>query len=370
MNNRILMLLLALALPLALSGCNGANATDAESDEDKEEEVAIPVEIATVESATVYAAYNGTTTLEAEQQADIVAKTSGIILEILVEEGDMVRADQVVARLDGERLKLETDRAAANLRKLENDFRRNEELFKKELISSEAFEKARFNLESERATYELAKLEYSYTEVRSPIDGVISERMVRVGNLINLHAALFRVDDFDPLLAVLHVPERELTTLSKGQEALLSADAIAGQSFVGYLARISPVVDARTGTFKVTVEVHEPDARLKPGMFGRVQIVHDVHADVITVPQDALVVEDRNAYVYVVEDNRAQRVDVEIGYTTDARIEVLNGLENGQIVVTSGKGSLSEDALVDMINGENTETELADSEADTESGES
>ena len=351
MNIRPLMMLLILGLSFTLSGCDSAaKSDDVAKEDDEEEEIAVPVEVQEVTVFSVYAAYNGTSALEADQEANVVAKTNGIILELLVEEGDSVVAGQVVARLDHQRLALELQRAAANLRRLENDYKRNQELHQKDLISSETFEKSRYDMESQSATYDLAKLEFSYAEVRSPIAGVISERLVKVGNLVNLYEALFRVDSFDPLLAVIFVPERELSTLRTGQIAILTVDAIDGEEFVGNLARISPVVDPKTGTFKVTVEIVNPDPRLKPGMFGRVNIVHDTHENAITVSQDALILEDQSSYVYLIDDDRVKRVDVVVGYTTEGRVEIVEGLQAGQRVVTSGKGSISDNTLIEIIN--------------------
>lgn len=336
------------AVAVVLSACNGmANPNDAD---EEEETPPVPVEIALVDRADVYASYTGTTTLEAEREADIVAKTSGIILELLVDEGDRVEADQVVARLDRERLALSVQQARATLSKLENDFVRTEELFEKRLISKDAYDKARFDLESQRASVDMVELDLSYTEVRSPIAGVISERLVKPGKLVALHEALYRVDDFDPLLAILFVPERELNTLKTGQEAVLTFDAVTGEKFTGELQRVSPVIDPRTGTFKVTVEIADPDPRLKPGMFGRVEIVHDVRSDVVAVPVEALIVEDRGSYVFVADDdNVAHKIDIATGYQTAGKVEVLGGLEPGQKVVTSGKGTLSEEARIEII---------------------
>ena len=335
-------------ITLLLAGCD--DLTSSNSEDDEEETPPVPVEVAMVDRADVYASYSGTTTLEAEREADIVAKTSGIILELLVDEGDRVEADQVVARLDRERLALSVQQARATLSKLENDFVRTQELFEKRLISKDAYDKARYDLESQRASVDMVELDLSYTEVRSPIAGVISERLVKPGKLVALHEALYRVDDFDPLLAILFVPERELNTLKTGQEAVLTFDAVAGERFAGRLQRVSPVIDPRTGTFKVTVEIDDPDPRLKPGMFGRVEIVHDVRNGVVAVPVEALIIEDRGSHVFVASDhNIAEKVDVSTGYQTAGMVEVLDGLEPGQKVVTSGKGTLSDEARIEII---------------------
>ena len=346
-----LLILAALAMT-QLAACGGAANGEESTEANKEEDRAVPVEAAVVERQTVYAAYQGTTSLEAEQEAEIVAKTGGVLLELLVDEGDRVKAGQIVARLDREQERLELRQAKAVLDKLENEFARMEELYNKKLISRDEYDRVRFDLESQRATIELSELQLSYTDVRSPLSGVISERMVKVGNLIQLHQPMFRVDDFDPLLAVLYVPERELSTLEIGQEAVMTFDALPGDEFVGKLKRISPVVDPETGTFKVTVEIPAPDPRLKPGLFGRVNVVHDVHDNVIAVPKDALIIEDRGTYVYVVEEDKARRVDVTTGYTTGNYVEILEGLEAGQLVVTAGKGSIADETRIELINAD------------------
>ncbi|MFK7954491.1 MAG: efflux RND transporter periplasmic adaptor subunit [Lysobacterales bacterium] len=356
-----------MALSLLLSACGDSQESNNDSaaaadEEDKKEEVAVPVEVARVSLGRVFAAYNGTTVLEADREADVVAKTTGVVLKLLVEEGDQVTAGQVVAELDRERLDLEVARAEATLARLNNDYRRAREMKEKSLISAEAFERSRFDYETEKASYEMQKLELSYTRVRTPISGVVSERMVKVGNLVNLHEAMFKVHNFDPLLAVIHVPERELASLSEGQRVELAVDALAEENFVGQLARISPVVDPATGTFKVTIEMRQPDPRLRPGMFGRVNVVYDERDQAVTIPLDALVVEDRERYVYLAAENRAQRVDIDVGYSTNGLVEVRSGLKPGDQVVTAGKGSIANETLLDIINSpeQSESSELAD----------
>ncbi|MEM9532508.1 MAG: efflux RND transporter periplasmic adaptor subunit [Pseudomonadota bacterium] len=346
---------LTLLLTLFLVACGGGDDSGAAADADgvdEEEEIAVPVETASVSEGQVFAAYAGTTVLESDVEADVVAKTSGVILELLVEEGDPVKANQVVARLDRERVELEVAESQATLNRLENDFRRYQELHEKKLISAEAFERSRFDLAQQKAAHDMRRLELSYTEVRSPIAGVISRRMVKQGKLVALHEALFTVNNFDPLLAVIHVPERELAVLAPGQTVELNVDALGTESFTGELARISPVVDSDTGTFKVTIEMPAPDPRLKPGMFGRINIIYDIREQAITIPQEALVVEDRERYVYrVTDDGRAERVDVAVGYITAGQVEVREGLSPGERVVTAGKGSISDDTLLDLLDG-------------------
>ena len=197
---------------LLLSACQ-QGAENGDVTEDEEEEVApVPVETSKPIRGDVYAVYSGTAPIEAFAEADVIAKVEGEIREVLVEEGDDVTEGQVLARLDGDRLRLELNESSARLRKMERDFERNEDLREKGLLSEGDFEKLKYDLEALRASYNLASLELDYTQIRAPIDGVISERYIKRGNTISVGDPLYRVTSFDPLVAYLHVPERRGTT--------------------------------------------------------------------------------------------------------------------------------------------------------------
>lgn len=342
-------------LLLVLAGCDRAAGdrpgAGGEGPEASSEPAAVPVEVATVARRPMVASYMGTASLEAEREAQVVAKTSGVLLQLKVEEGDTVREGQVLAQLDPERPRLEVARAEADLRRLENEFRRSEELFAAKLVSSEAHDRIRFNLETQRAAWELAKLELSYTSIRAPIDGVISQRLVKEGNFIQLQAPLFRIDDFDPLQAVLNVPERELRTMRAGLAVAMVVDAIPGATFAGTVARVSPVVDAATGTLRVTCEFRDPSGRLKSGMFGRLSVVYDQRDDVLVVPREALLEDEAQPAAFVVREGKAVRVPVRTGARSGGVIEVLDGVAEGDQVVTVGATTLRDGARVQVLEG-------------------
>jgi membrane fusion protein (multidrug efflux system) len=348
-----------------------------------------PVEAATAVRKAIVASYSGTAALEPENQALVVAKASGVLLRLLVEEGDLVKPGTLLAQLDPEKPRLELARADANLKRLENDYRRSSDLFERKLISAEAHERARFDLETQKAVTDIARLELDYTRIVAPIGGVISARMVKEGNLIQINQSLFRIDDFDPLLAVLNVPERELMTMQPKLDVAMHVDALPGEQFAGVVARVSPVVDAQTGTFRVTTEFRDDTHRLKSGMFGRVDIVYDQRADALVVPRDALLEGDSEAAVFVLEpappetaetskegekkgffeglfggkpaaekkpkDSKpvavflAKRREVKLGYMSGVDAEVTDGLKDGDRVVTVGKSALRDGGKVQIV---------------------
>lgn len=345
---------LSLAAPLTLSlllaaGCGSESRGETDSPGNGEETPPIPVEVAQVRRGDVFAVYSGTATVEAYREAEVVAKVGGEVRSLAVEEGDRVAAGQVLATLDGERLKLELEQARANLAKLEQDYRRNVELHEKGLLAAGAFENLKFDLDALKAAYELAKLEYGYTTITAPIDGVVSERMVKVGNTIAANTPVFRITDLDPLVAYLHVPEREFSKLAPGQQAELAIDAIPGKRYTADVVRISPVVDAGTGTFKVTLEVEDPAGEIKPGMFGRVGIVYDRRPDSLLVPRVAVMEDEAGDSVFVVRDGEVERRRVETGFVWRDELQIAAGLDDDERVVTVGQAGLRDGARVEVI---------------------
>jgi membrane fusion protein, multidrug efflux system len=333
---------------LLLVGCGGGT-PDAPAATEPKETPAVPVEVVGLERGDVVALYAGTASLETERDALVVAKVGGQVVEILVEEGDRVKQGQVLARLDGDRLRLEMERALANLSKLEQEYNRSMQLFERGLVSSGAFEDLKFELDALRAIYRLAQLEHGYTQIRAPISGVVSQRHIRLGNTISVNEPAFQVTELDPLIAYIHIPEREFRRLEPGQSAELNLDAIPGQRFRSQVKRISPIVDPATGTFKVTMEVPDQGGRLKPGMFGRFSIVWDTRRDVLLVPRVAIVDDDVSDSVFVVTDGKAERRAVRTGYTRGAQVEIVDGLNGDEEIVVIGQAGLRDGARVDVV---------------------
>ncbi len=340
-----LAVLLALAAALA-AGCSNGKAKDKGPDD---AEAAVPVEVQPLRRAEMLAVYSGTAPIEAHEEAEVVAKVGGEVRQIFVEEGDAVKAGQVLARLDGDRLRLEVAQTEANLRKLERDYNRQLELSQKGLVAKGTAENAKFDLDALRAAYDSGRLELSYTDIRAPIDGVVSARYIKLGNTIAQNAPTFRVTDLDPLVAYVHIPEKEFRKLAPQQTAEIVVDALGGERFAGAISRISPTVDPKTGTFRARVEVPDPSRRLKPGMFGRVHIVYERREDALQLPRAAIVDADGEQSVFVVEDGKAAQRPVRTGLASNGWVEVVEGLDGTEKVVVVGQGGLKTGTAVKVV---------------------
>ena len=338
----------ALVCVFLLGACQQGD--QVEEGEDEEETPAIPVETTTPIRGDIDATYTGTAPIEAFSEATVIAKVEGEVRQILIEEGDTVVKNQVLARLDGDRLRLEMNESQARLRKLQRDFERNQELTETGLISEGDFEKIKFNLEALQAAYNLANLELDYTQIRAPIDGVVSERFIKIGNTIKAGDPIFHVTSLSPLVAYLHVPEREYRKIAAGQPAGIRIDALGGDPILAYVTRVSPIVDPATGTFKITIEIDNEQNRIKPGMFGRMAITYDRHENALQIPRSAIIESATATSVLVEEEGIAIRKAVQTGYSINGMIEITNGLDDGENVITVGQVGLKSDSRVNVIN--------------------
>ncbi|WP_454831087.1 efflux RND transporter periplasmic adaptor subunit [Pseudoxanthomonas wuyuanensis] len=334
---------------LVLTACKGGPAAEAQAkngDAPKEAD-AVPVEAASASRRAVAASYTGTAALEARGESQVVAKTSGVALAVLVEEGQQIRAGQPLVRLDPDRARLAVAQSQAQMSKLENNYRRAQQLVGQQMVSASDVDQLKYDLDNARAQYRMAALELSYTNVLAPISGVIASRSIKTGNFVQINTPIFRIIDNSQLEATLNVPERELSTLKAGQPVVLQVDALPGKTFTGKVDRIAPVVDSGSGTFRV-VCAFTGDQMLQPGMFGRIRIDYDQRADALVVPRVALL-DDGDPAVFVVRDKKVTRVPVKLGYADGEWIEVREGLKSGDRVVTAGKVALRDGSAVQVI---------------------
>lgn len=312
----------------------------------------IPVAVTSVIRRDIadYLETNGS--LEAENEVDIVARTTGPIVELNVEEGDFVREGQVLARIDAAEIEAQLGIARVNLAEAELSWNRAQSSYREEVISQEAYDLARSTFESAAAQIVGTEILLDYTVIRAPFDGLIIERVIKNAEHVPTNARLFRISDFDPLLCPIQLPEKDLPRLKLDQPAHLTVEAWPGTRFPARVLRISPVVDAATGTVKVTLEV-QAQGRLRPGMFASVFVETDVHENAIVVPKQALVLESTSDTVYVaVEDGQggtvAQRRELELGYEESDSLEVLSGLREGEDVVIIGQDGLSDQTPISV----------------------
>ena len=342
---------LALSSTSLITGCGvgEASVTDAER---IQAAIPVPVEVALPFRSDIYATYAATATITSDADAPVVAKVLGEIVALLVEEGDWVEAGQVLARLDGERVRLEMLAAKANLEKAKKEYKRNTDLHQRGLVSTSMFEGLKYDLAALEASYELTQLSYDYSNIRATISGVVSAREVKLGQNLALGQTAFRITDTSDLVAYLQIPQAELAKFQAGHSATLNVASMPGTEFPATIARISPTINTRNGTFRATAVIDNTLGELAPGMFGRFTISYEKHANALVIPLHALLDEDEQTTVYVVSNGEVVRRVVETGIESGGRVEILSGLQDDDLVVVVGHSSLRDGSKVLASNQE------------------
>lgn len=360
------LLLLTAIVAVALPGCGGqADGSSAGGRRGggppggmggrmSEAVTAVPVEVATVARRDMSAYIETNGTLEAENEVDIVARTAGPIVELVAEEGMLVRRGQLLAQLEQDEIRSQLEISRVGLNETKLAYERAQRLSGDDLISTAEFEQAKAAYESARAQFDGNTILLGYTEIKAPFAGLVVSRYVDFAQQVSANTPLFRISDFTPLLCPIRVPERELSRLRLGQSAYLTVEPFPGERFEAEVLRISPVVDSATGTIKVTLEVEARD-RLRPGMFASVFLETATREGTLVIPKAALSLESIGDTVYVADaGGAASRREVRLGFEEGDYVEVLAGIEENEVVVVVGQDGLSDGTPIQVLtaNGE------------------
>jgi membrane fusion protein (multidrug efflux system) len=344
------------------------------------------VEVAPVERGAVSDTLLTHAIVESESQVDLYAVASGIVLEVRAEEGDVVRKGDVLAVVDSVSLGAGAERASAEVAKLARELDDVRRLHGQGAVSDKDLSDAEYALSTARTSSREASHSYGQSRITAPFDGVVAARDVRVGELASSAQRAFQVVDLDSLRVVASLPERDVARVRVGQSVRLVSAYDEDQTATGTVVRIAPVIDASSGTFRVTVGMDPSQRSLRPGQFVAVAVEVDRHEDVIVVPREALVYEEGDPVVYamipepeedeeagdgaaeaaggameqlqqmmaswfakdgeqeqeeaVVEPYVARRSPLEIGLIDDDAVEVTSGVELGEQVIVVGQSNL------------------------------
>ena len=316
---------------------------------------AVPVETALSTIGDISSFLLFSSTVETEAAVEIHPEVSGLVEVVAVEEGDHVAAGDTLVKLDADQARLDDRESAMELRHLEMGYKRTEEMFRRGLIAPQDHEDRLFNLDEARLKVEKARLALENTVIRAPFAGVITTREVQVGARVAPGDKLFDLVKIDDMIARVYVPGRYLTRVKAGQRAVVVSDFLQGMEFEGYVKRISPVVDPKSGTFKVTVGLRDRWEHLRPGVFVNVRVVTDTHTDAVLLPKQAVVYDGGDRYIFVVEDSTASRVRLDAGYENSRFIEALSGIAGDIPVIVVGQAGLKDKARVKVVNAHEEE---------------
>ncbi len=296
--------------------------------------------------------------LAPSEEVDVVAETSGTVVEVLVKEGDRVRAGELLARLDDKEARLSLDQAETTFEVMESDYLRTRELYSDGMASRSDFEKVKRSFQDAKSNLEMTRLRLKDTVIKSPIAGLLVERNIEPYQRVGAMESLFKVADVSAFRIPVTVTEAEVAKIRTGQKVRIRVDAVSDNPgsypFQGDVERIKPMVNPNTGTVELEVLMPAGHPGLRLGMFARLMIVTDVHEDAVVVPRRALVA-DQTDQVWVVEGDRAGLVEVKTGLRDEKGVEVLEGVSKDDLVITEGQSALTPKSRINIVNPEDDE---------------
>jgi membrane fusion protein (multidrug efflux system) len=312
----------------------------------------VPVEVARVATASLPQAITTVGSLRSDESVTVRPEVAGRIAAINFQEGQRVAKGAVLVRLDPTINEAEVQQARANLKLARSKYERAVDLAKSNFISGQARDEAENNLRVAEAALALVEARLAKTEIKAPFSGVIGLRSVSVGDYVKEGADIVNLESIDLLKVDFRVPEVYMRQVKAGQALQVSLDAYPGQTFEGRVFAVNPLVDAAGRAVVIRAQVKNADASLRPGMFARVRLITSESADSLVVPEQALVPQGSEQFVFKVVDGRAVRVKVDVGQRRDGRAEVVTGLAPGDVVVAAGQQRLRDGVPVAVKGGD------------------
>lgn len=316
--------------------------------------------------------------LVGQSTVDIVPRVAGRIDSLTAKLGDRVTRGQQVAKIEDRELRqqviqaeqsLEVNRATVKQRESDLQLRRTtlarqQELLAKGLQTRQVIEDAEAGFNSAVAAVDLAKAQLAQTAARidelkitlsnttivSPVDGFVGRRNLDQGAFAGANTVILQVVDIGTVRMISNLVEKDFTRITQGVQALVEVDAFPGEQFAGVVSRVAPVFDAATRTASMEIEVPNPGYRLKPGMYARVRLTAQRKADALMVPRNAVVDSEGRRGVFLPDGQTAKFQPVQTGLQDTNNVEILEGLTEGQRVITTGALALREGDRITPMN--------------------
>ncbi len=309
------------------------------------EEKVIPVRGMQVNPVSMEQRKTFTGTLEGEKQAVIRAKIAEAVNRIDVVEGDEVKANAVIVRLDKTGPSSNFLQSKSVFLNAEKNFKKMEYLFGEGAISETQFDGAKTEYEVARANYEAAR---QLVELKTPIAGTVTSIDLSVGDYVSPGQQVATVATINTLRMKLGVGSTDIGYFSVGDTVRVLVEAVAGFEAIGLVAMVAGSADPETRTFQVEIEIDNTTHIFKPGMFARAEVVIESFDNILVVPQSAVLTRNNKDYLFVVNNGRAFAREVILGAEFSGSTEIRSGLKIDDTIVTLGQDYLSDSCLIKL----------------------
>ena len=309
----------------------------------------LPVKAVAVKVGKVSDEVAAVGTLLADESVIIRPEIDGRVVGLHFQEGQAVSAGTRLVTIDNSEFAAQSAAVRADLKTEEQRLARTRELHEQKFISKDALDVQLGNVDRLKARAAEADSRVAKTVIRAPFSGTVGLRMVSPGAYVKAGDDIVRLESIGSIKADFRLPELFMSKVRQNQEVVLRLDAYPGEGFNGRVYAVEPVVDEKTRTVLMRARIPNKSNKLKPGMFVRVVITLDNRENAITVPEQAIWPQGRDAYVFRVVEGKAALTKVEIGNRQPGQVEVVSGLAANDIVVTEGQIKLRDGAPVTVM---------------------
>jgi len=290
--------------------------------------------------------------LRSRQGVVLRPEVSGRVTRLNFRDGERVRRGQLLVQLDDQLPQAQVKQSEAELSIARANHKRNQELLAQNFISQRTVDESAANLDVALAKLALAQATAARLKIVAPFDGIAGIRAVNVGDYLKDGTDMVNVEDIDVVYVDYRLPERFQTQVSKGQKAVVEIDALPGRKFDALIQAVDPLIDANGRSIAVRATIDNRQQVLRPGMFARVTTVFGERERAKVIPEEAIVPQGGRQFVIKVvngtekDSQVSKRVEVKVGIRRPGRVEILDGLSEGDTVVTAGHQRLQKDGTV------------------------
>ncbi|OWW22324.1 efflux RND transporter periplasmic adaptor subunit [Noviherbaspirillum denitrificans] len=303
----------------------------------------VSVDVTQVATTNLIDDINAVGSIRSNESVVIRPEVSGRIAKLNFNDGQQVKKGQLLIGFDATVNQAEVQQAKAELGIARANYDRTVDLAKQKFISERARDESQANVQVLEAKLALAEARLSKLEIRAPFSGIVGIRNVSVGDYVKDGTDLVNLEDISSVKVDFRVPERFMDLVHKGQGIEVLVDALPGKPFHARVDAIDPQVDSSGRSALLRGRISNPEGKLKPGMFARVRLILAERENAMIVPEESIVPQGSKVTVWKVVDGKAQRTEVKTGLRRAAKVEIVQGLQPGDIVVTAGQIRLSKD---------------------------
>lgn len=331
----LLALLIAYLLYNKFFSKNAKEKQVATAGKGKRKNSSVPVNLMIVKDTTVSDQIDITGTIDANEKVSLVSQTAGSVTGIYFKEGQHVSKGQLLVKVYNQDLEASLKQVEAQMILARDIYRRNEILVQKEAISREEYETSQSSYNAYKAQVAAARAQIGRTEIRAPFSGVIGLRSISPGGYLSPTAPIATLVNIDPAKITFSVPERYLGLIKAGSKINFNIES-SQKNFLATVYAIEPALDAASRTITVRAKAPNTDNLLRAGAFAKINLTLDQIPKTIMIPTEAVIPDLKSNKVFVYHNGVALAKNVKTDLRTDTRIQIIDGLKQGDSVVVSG----------------------------------